>query len=101
MKYAVVRETRYALRTPVQETREFREFQREHARLEGYRGTVVVEAGEGWYLTVTLWESAEEMTAARERMGPVVERTIGPLWSAPADLVATGPVVVDDLSPDS
>jgi hypothetical protein len=38
------------------------------------------------------------MAAAREAMGPVVERTVSPLMTSPAKLLGTGPVVFNDLT---
>lgn len=96
--HAVVRETHYAPGLPVHTTPEFLAFQQAHAGLSGYLGTAVVEAGEGRYLTVTLWRGAEDMHAARKVMGPVVEDTLNPLMSSPASLLATGPVVFTDLA---
>ncbi len=95
--YAVVRETYYAPEKPIYETQEFQEFQQEHANLNGYQGTVVVDLGAGRILTVTLWRTAEDMIAGREAMGPVVERTLNPLMTSPAKLLGTGSVVVNDL----
>ncbi len=96
--YAVVRETSYDPEIPVCETPEFKEFQHEHANLKGYQGTVVVEVEAGRFVTVTLWQTAEDMSAARKEMGPVVERTVKPLMISPAKLIGTGPVVVNDLT---
>ena len=96
--HAVVRETSYAPDKPIYETQPFQEFQYEHANLNGYQGTVVVDVGAGRFLTLTLWQTAEDMTAAREAMGPVVERTLNPLMTSPAKLLGTGPVVVNDLT---
>lgn len=95
--HAVVRETHYDPGMSIYETREFEEFQREHANLEGYEGTVVVDVGAGRFLTLTLWRTANDMTAAREAMVPVVERTLEALMASPAKLLGTGPVVVNDL----
>ncbi len=97
--HAVVRETRYAPDQPIVETKEFREFQKEHADLDGYQGTVVVDVGGGRFITLTIWRTREDMNAARAAMGPVVGRTVEPLMSAPARLLGTGAVVVDDLTP--
>jgi hypothetical protein len=96
--HAVVRETSYAPEMPLIHTPEFREFQREHANRNGYLGTVVVDVGGGRFLTLTLWQTAEDLTAAREIMAPVVERTLNPLMTSPAKLLGTGPVVVNDLT---
>ena len=65
--------------------------------MRGYAGTVVVEAGGGRFLTLTLWDTAEDMDAAREAMEPVVERHLNSLMTAPARLLASGSVVFNDL----
>lgn len=96
--HAVIRETFYAPEHPIHETEAFREFQKKHAKLSGYRGSVLVEVGAGRFLTLTLWQTAGEMAAAREAMGPVVERTVSPLMTSPAKLLGTGPVVFNDLT---
>jgi hypothetical protein len=96
--YAVFRETNYPPAKPIYETSEFREFQSEHARRRGYRGTVVAEIGPGRFLSVTLWEMADDMAAARVALGPIVERLLDPLMSSPSVLLGTGPVVVNDLA---
>jgi hypothetical protein len=95
--HAVIRETTYPERLAIDQTTEFQEFQREHANLSGYLGTVVVDTGTGRYLTLTLWRTAEEMSSAREAMGPIVERTVNPLMTSSAKLLGTGQVVVNDL----
>lgn len=97
--YAVLRETKYAPDQPIHGRSEFKEFQTAHAQRRGYQGTVVAEVGGGRYLTVTLWETAEDMAAAREALEPVVQRLLDPLMSAPSKLLGTGPVVVNDLVP--
>jgi hypothetical protein len=94
--HAVVRETRYPRDMPIEQTPEFKEFQEIHARRPGYRGTVVVNAGDGRFLTVTLWDTADSMAAARMALEPVVERLLNPLMTAPSQLLGTGRVVVDD-----
>lgn len=94
--YAVIRETTYDAQKSLHETRQFQEFQRAHANLNGYEGTLVVDVGAGRYLTLTLWRTKQHMTDAREAMGPVVERTLNPIMTAPTRLLGTGPVVVSD-----
>lgn len=96
--YAVFRETSYAPDKPIYESSEFREFQTMHAHRRGYQGTVVAEVGGGRYLTVTLWETADDMAAAREALGPVVQHLLDPLMTTPSELLGTGPVVVNDLA---
>ncbi len=98
--FAVIRETAYAPGPPGYQTPQFAQFQDAHAQLPVYAGTVVVDAGAGRLLTLTLWESEAQMHQARAAMEPVVRRTIAPLLAGPAQLVATGPVVVNDLTGD-
>ena len=95
--YAVFRETTYAPNQPIVERREFQEFQNAHANRKGYKGTLVADAGNGRLITVTLWETAEDMNEAREALGPVVERMLNPLMTFPSKLYGTGRVVVNDL----
>lgn len=96
--HAVVRETTYAPDKPIHKSQEFREFQELHARRAGYQGTVVIDAGDGRHLTLTLWETAEDMSTAREALEPIVQRLLDPLMTRPSRLVGTGLVVVNDLS---
>jgi heme-degrading monooxygenase HmoA len=98
--YAVFRETQYAPEAAVVESAAYREFHVAHAAQPGYRGTVVADVGDGRLLTVTLWETAEAMAAAREALGPVVARLLDPRMIAPAVLLGTGRVVVNDLAPE-
>jgi hypothetical protein len=96
--YAVFRETRYAPDREIVRTSGYQEFNAAHAAQPGYRGTVVADVGEGRLLTVTLWATAEAMAAAREALGPVVARALDPLMTAPAVLLGTGRVVMNDLA---
>ena len=98
--YAVARETTYIPGAPVFRSPEFLEFQEAHAKRPGYRGTVVVDVGEGRYVTLTLWQTADDMNAAREALSPIVQRLLEPLMMAPSVLLGTGPVVVNDLVAD-
>lgn len=95
--YAVFRETTYDPENPVEQSPEFREFQKLHAEQKGYKGTVVTDVGDGRYLTLTLWETAEDMHAARKTLGPVVERLLNPLMTTPSTLLGTGKVIESDL----
>ena len=96
--YAVFRESTYAPGRPIQEASEFREFQTAHAKQSGYMGTIVTDVGAGRYLTVTLWETAADMDAARKALGPVVGRLLEPLMTVDSQLLGTGQVVVNDFS---
>jgi hypothetical protein len=95
--YAVFRETTYTPDEKMEETEAFKAFQDKHAQQSGYLGTVVTNVGEGHYLTVTLWQSKKNMDDAREALTPVVEDLLNPIMTAPAKLLGTGPVVVNDI----
>lgn len=97
--YAVFRSTHYASGGDVVATPAYQQFNDAHAAQPGYRGTIVADVGDGQLLTVTLWDSAEAMKAAREAIGPVVGKALGPMLTAPAVLLGTGRVVVNDLVP--
>jgi hypothetical protein len=96
--HAVVRETNYAPDNRIQESPEFQEFQKVHADRHGYRGTIVVDMGNGRFVTLTLWETADDMAAARSALEPVVERLLNPMMTSPSKLLGTGRVVVNDLA---
>ena len=95
--FAVFRETTYPADLDLRESPEFQEFQKAHAERPGYKGTVVTDAGYGRFLTITLWETAEDMNAAREALGPVVARLLDPLMVSPSRLLGTGEVVINDI----
>jgi hypothetical protein len=97
--FAVFRETTYRPDLVLQESPQFQEFQRLHAGCRGYRGTIVTDVGEGRYLTATLWETSDDMHAARDALGAVVGRLLDPMMTKPSTLLGTGRVVVGDLVP--
>ena len=88
--HAVIRETSYSPDKPFYQSQQFQQFQQEHSRLHGYHGTIVVETGPGRFITLTLWQTSEDMTAAREVMRPVVERLLNPLMISPANFSGPG-----------
>lgn len=98
--YAVVRETTYPVDTPLAARPEFTAFQDAHAAQPGYRGTIVTHLGNGLHVTVTLWDTAEQMDAARHAIGPAVKTLIEPLMAHPTRLLGTGEVAYSDLNAD-
>lgn len=96
--YAVFRETHYAEGEPIQDTPQYRAFHQAHAERPGYVGTVVTDVGGGRLLTVTLWQTGDDMRAARAALGPVVGQLLEPLMTAPSILLGTGRVVIGDLA---
>ncbi len=99
--YAVVRDTPYDPAKLREGSEAIAEFQAIHARQPGYAGTVVVDAGNGRWLTVNLWETEEQAAAALPTMVPVVQRLIEPLMAGPSQLIASGPVALTDLAKTS
>ena len=96
--YAIVRENTYDPAKLEQGQDRLAEFQALHVRQPGYRGTLVVDAGAGRWLTVNLWETQEHATAALPALVPVVQRLLEPMMAGPSQLVGTGPVVLTDLT---
>ena len=94
--YAVFRENTYPNDIDLTEHPNFHEFQAAHADRPGYKGTVVAEIGEGRYLSITLWQTEDDMNAARAALGPVVQRLLDPLMASPSKLLGTGRVVLND-----
>ena len=99
--YAVIRETTYPADAPLAERPEFKAFQDKHAALPGYLGTIVSDLGSGRHITVTLWDTADHMNAAREAVGPAVRALIEPMTTAPAKLLGTGEVAYSDIAGES
>ena len=65
----------------------------------GYRGALMLDAGEGRRLAVSLWESAAARQAATE--DPAIRRIMAQLaerQATPTRLVAAGTVTASDLS---
>lgn len=96
--FAVVRRTAYDPAQLAQVRERLAEFQPLHADQPGYRGTLVVDAGDGRWLTVNLWETQEQATAALPAVGPAVRRLLGPLQAGPSEVLGAGPVVLTDLA---
>jgi hypothetical protein len=95
--HAVIRETSYTPKRPLEDMPQFAEFQAAHAARQGYRGTIVTRIGDGRYVTLTLWATAADMDGARDALDPVVQRLLNPLMTAPTQLYGTGQVVATDL----
>ncbi len=96
--YAVVRDNTYDPSKLAQGRERLAEFQAIHARQPGYRGGIVVDAGDGHWLTVNLWESEEQAIAALPALVPEVQRLLEPMMAGPSHLIGTGPVVLTDLA---
>jgi hypothetical protein len=75
------------------------EFDRIHAAQPGYLGGVVVDLGGGRRFLLNLWDSEEHRQAGLAALGPVVERLVNPLLSAPSELIGVGEVLATDFVP--
>ena len=79
--YAVVRDNTFDVEKFSQGGGNIAGFQSAHAARPGYCGSIVVDAGSGRQLTLTLWRSEEEAEAARVALGPVIQRALVPLMA--------------------
>jgi hypothetical protein len=98
--YAIVRETTYDPAALDRGENRVAEFQTLHARQPGYAGTVIVEIGPGRWLSVNLWESEDDASAALPVMRSVVARLLEPMMTAPSKTLGAGRVVLTDLHKD-
>ena len=94
--YAVFRENTYPADFDPNTNPNFQEFHQAHAGQPGYRGTIVTDAGNGRFLSITLWETEDDMNSARQALGPVVGRLLDPMMVTPSKLHGTGRVVLND-----
>jgi pyridoxamine 5'-phosphate oxidase family protein len=94
--YAVVRETRYDPEK-LADGAALAKFQEIHAAQPGYQGSVLVDAGDGVRVAVTIWQSEEHAATARAALGPTIQRLLDPMMTEPARLVALGPLLAGDL----
>ncbi len=96
--YAIVRESTYDPAKVAKGRAQLDEFQAQHSRLPGYGGTIVVDTGNGRWLTVNLWETEDQAAAALPAMIPVVQRFLEPIMAGPSRLIGSGPVALTDLA---
>jgi len=96
--YAIVRDNPYDPTKLAQGHEQLEEFQALHARQPGYRGTIVVDAGNGHWLTINLWETQEHATAALPALVPEVQRLLEPLMAGPSQVIGAGHIVLTDLT---
>ncbi|HEY6427405.1 MAG TPA: hypothetical protein VIX84_09240 [Acidimicrobiales bacterium] len=96
--YAILRGATYDTARLAQASETMTEFQDRHSSQPGYRGNVVVDAGDGRRLTLTIWETENHAAAARSVLEPEVRRLLDPLLTRPSQLVGTGRVTTMDLT---
>lgn len=96
--YAIVRDNRYDPAKLAQGQAQLDEFQALHARQPGYRGSIVVDAGNGRWLTINLWETQEHAASALSALVPEVQRLLEPLMAGPSQAIGAGPVAQIELT---
>lgn len=96
--YAIVRQNTYDPEGLARSSQQLEEFQALHARQPGYQGTVIVDAGDGRWLVLNLWETEEHASAALAQMVPGVRRLLEPIMAGPSQVLAAGNVVLTDLA---
>jgi hypothetical protein len=96
--FATVRESFYDPDKLRQGGAQLEEFAALRARQPGFAGSATVDAGGGRTLTLALWESEAQATAARAALEPEAQRLLGPLLVTPSRLIAQGPVLRSDLA---
>ena len=95
--FARVRETTFDSDKLSQGGAQLDEFFALQDRQPGFAGRVRVDAGDGRMLTLDLWESEAQATAARAVLRPEADRLVTPLYAAPLRVIAQGPVLRNDL----
>ncbi len=95
MTYGVARVNEYDPAKLADGQAQLDEFQALHDRQPGALGTVVVDAGDGRWITINVWESQELAMAALPGLVPEVRRL-----AAPSQLIGAGSVRVNTLSPE-
>ncbi len=95
--FVVIRENTFDPKKLVRGQAQLEEFAALHARQPGYKGNLVVDAGNGRAIAVTLWDSEEQGAAARAVVEPAAVRLLQPLLTVPSRLLGSGNVVSQDL----
>jgi heme-degrading monooxygenase HmoA len=95
--YAIVRDSQFNPEGLAHGQAELDRFQSLHASQPGYVGSVLVDAGEGRVLIVTIWQDQQHATRGRDVLGPQVQELLGPIMTRESRIVGTGPVLATDL----
>ena len=96
--FAAVRETTFDPEKLRQGQAQMDEFAALRDRQPGLVGSVLLDAGDGRRLTLTLWESEAQAMAARAVLEPESQRLLAPLSTVPGRFLAQGPVLRNDLA---
>ena len=96
--FAQVRESTYDLDKLSQGQAQQDEWRALQARQPGFAGVVAVDAGNGRRVTLLLWESEAQATAAQEVLAPAAARLLGPLRTVQSQVIVQGPVLRTDLA---
>jgi hypothetical protein len=95
--YAIVRDSTFDPAKLAHGKEKLDQFQVLHASQPGYRGNILIDAGEGRMLILTLWDDQEAAMAGRSVLGPEVDRLLGSLMTAESHVVGTGSVLATDI----
>jgi hypothetical protein len=96
--YAILRDSTYETPESARSSEAMAEFQQLHSSQPGYKGNVVVDAGNGRLFTLTIWETGADAAAARSALETEVRRLLGALMKYPSRLIGTGEVTTFDLT---
>jgi hypothetical protein len=99
MLYAVVRDNQYDPAKLAAGQAPLEAFQALHDRQPGALGTLIVDAGNDHWITINLWASQEQAMAALPQLAPEVQRLVEPVLAAPSQLIASGPVRLNTVTP--
>ncbi len=95
--YAIARRNTYEPERLVKGRKEMDEFQELHSRQPGYRGSVIIDLGQGVWLTVNIWESQAASSDGQRALVPEVARLLEPMMSKPSEFLGAGRVKFSDI----
>lgn len=95
-KYAIVRLSTFDDSKLAQSPADYAQFQRRHAALPGYAGSISVDLGAGRRLAVNLWRSEEDGDSARESLRDTIAALLGDALTG-SQLIGAGPIAEIDL----
>ena len=97
-RWAIVRRISFQPDVELRTDPHIAEFQRVHAAQPGYRGNLIIDAGDNTQLTVTVWDTETDSNNARGALGSAIDQLVVPMLAKPAELLAAGAVLEDELT---
>ncbi len=95
--YAIARKNAFDPERLAKGRKDMDEFQELHSRQPGYRGSIIVDLGQGVWLTVNIWESQEASSNGQRALVPEVVRLLEPMMSKPSEFLGAGHVISSDI----